>query len=225
MKNRIKGCEHRDSKVIQKFAAGGRVGTKNNDPAGPRKDSSGRNASSMTGNRAAGIGGSRGGVGGIGGAPRQGTNNNDVGPRGAPRNSGLGLTTGKTWSGNTAYGKPGGMAMGFARNPTEARAKMAAAAQPKASSKPSRPAVTPAVAPKKKRMMGLNPAAEKLPSIPPKALMYPFGEANWQNNFGASPRPGARSKRNGPLGERWDDRVPPPKGSGNGSGGGGGSGW
>lgn len=33
---------------------------------------------------------------------------------GAPNGSSLGLSTGKTWSGNTAYGPSGGMAAGYA---------------------------------------------------------------------------------------------------------------
>lgn len=212
MKNRIKGCTHHDSKVVQKLAAGGRVGTNNNDPAGPRKDSSGRNASSASAKGAFGGGNSsnrnaspKGAFGGF----RQGTNNNDVGPRGGPRTPGLGLTTGKTWTGNTAYGPAGGKAMGFTRSPAEAKARMAAAAQPT-----RRPETAPPVVTKPTSMapttVGQKPRGLSFTynQMPPKGFKY--------GNYMLNPTAGAnsqamrsrKSKRNGVLGAGWDERVP-----------------
>lgn len=65
-----------------------------NDPAGPRQDSSGRNASSASSP-------SRGGY-------------NSASSGGNLSSNGLGATTGKTIYGNTAYGPAGGMATGYA---------------------------------------------------------------------------------------------------------------
>ena len=72
------------------------VGTGKNDPAGPRRDSSGRNASSASSP-------SRGGYNGA----RSGGN--------IPSN-GLGIRTGSTIRGNTAFAPAGGMAQGYATN-------------------------------------------------------------------------------------------------------------
>lgn len=107
MKNRIKNCTHHDSKVVQKLAAGGMAGSRNSDksgPAGPSKDSSGRNASSASSKGAFGGGGGLGGGGNKSGGNAGKTN----------KGGGLGLTTGKTIHGNTAFGPAGGMAQGYA---------------------------------------------------------------------------------------------------------------
>jgi len=203
MKNRIKGCKHHETKVVEKFARGGMAGGRsmNDDKsgvAGPR--SSGAASRSSGGTRSAG--------GGMGGGFRQGTNNNDVGPRGGRTAGGLGLTTGKTWTGNTAYGPAGGKAMGFTRTPAEAKARMSATTRPKLASPPTS---------KQDRQKRLK-TAEPLPSIPRNALMYAFGEQNFPNQFAAKPNPypaetrgltnPKKSKRDGVLGDGWDERVP-----------------
>ena len=176
---------------VGKFAAGGMAGSRNMNSdksgvAGPRN--AGGTSRSAGGNRPSNMGGGKSGVGGM----RQGTNNNDVGPRGGPAPR-TGLTTGKTWTGNTAYGPAGGRAMGFANSPAEARAKMAAAAAPARSTGPSiaRPKTTSVPeAPKKDRPMGLKLAPRLttvgVPSIPPNAIMYPFGGGNFRNKFNKS---------------------------------------
>lgn len=108
MKTRIKNCTHHDSKVVQKLAAGGMAGSRNSDksgPAGPSKDSSGRNASSASSKGAFG-----GGGGGLGGGGNKSGGNAGKTNKGG----GLGLTTGKTIHGNTAFGPAGGNAVGHA---------------------------------------------------------------------------------------------------------------
>ena len=72
------------------------AGSRNNDPAGPRKDSSGLNASSA----------SRPSSGGYNSATRGGNISSN----------GLGLATGATMFGNTAFGPAGGRAVGYATN-------------------------------------------------------------------------------------------------------------
>ena len=72
------------------------VGTGKNDPAGPRRDSSGRNASSASSPSRGGYNGARSG--------------------GNLSSNGLGIRTGSTIRGNTAFGPAGGMAQGYATN-------------------------------------------------------------------------------------------------------------
>ena len=71
-------------------------GTGKNDPAGPRKDSSGRNASSASRPSSSGYNSAKSG--------------------GNLSSNGLGVRTGSTTYGNTAFGPAGGMAQGYATN-------------------------------------------------------------------------------------------------------------
>lgn len=72
------------------------IGTGKNDPAGPRQDSSGRNASSASRPSNSGYNSARSG--------------------GNISSNGLGLRTGSTIHGNTAFGPAGGMSQGYATN-------------------------------------------------------------------------------------------------------------
>lgn len=215
MKNRIKGCTHHDSKVVQKLAAGGMAGSRNMNSdksgvAGPR--SSGGASRGASSSRSAGGSNKGSGVNGFSGGFRQGTNNNDVGPRGGPAPR-TGLTTGKTWSGNTAFGKSGGPAMGFARNAAEAKAKMAAAARPSVGAKSSLQ-VPRKVTPQQTGVRKVAGVTANIVRKPQPKIPFDRTLANFKPWWTDTVTLGRKNpfmgtgKKYGPLGDGWDERLP-----------------
>ena len=154
--------------------------------------------------RAGGLG--NGGIGGgMGGGFRGG---------GAGYNGGIGsrtgVTTGNTWKGTSAFGRPGGAAMGYGMSPGAARQAAAQSIWSKLTGRaqPGAPTPTPVAAP---------PPQVTVPPPQPRVIGYLPGwpgtgmwwgnQAPYQNNAGLMAP--SRNVQFGPIGGgKFQDRVP-----------------
>lgn len=165
------------------------------------------------------------GNGGIGGGMGGGNRGGGAGYNGGI-GSRTGVTTGNTWRGTSAFGRPGGPAMGYGMSPAAARQAAMVAQQgilgrlrqgvPQQGVPVPVAAPPPAAVPPPQRIIGYLPGW-------PGTGMWWGNQAPWQNNEGMMTH--QTPPQSAPPNGEYQDRVPSGVGPGNWAGQGGGPRW
>lgn len=202
-------------------------------------------------------GGYNGGAGGLGNGGVGGGMGGGFAGGGAGINGGInsrtGMTTGTQWNGTSAFGRPGGPAMGWGMSPAQARAnafqgllsRLVGPQRPAPGAPPVPGVVTPQVQPSVPPMiepgippfmptypeppLGLNTEQVMVTNFPPQSKLKP-GQPKYQDRVPSGVGPGVwRGQAGGPHWSSngtysgYDGPRSGGVGSGRGSGGGGGS--